>query len=80
MEKELELVHIIPIFYEPLFLEHICNGQYKCMEPWYLQLAEAANMATNISMQFHDGVLYNLVGNYFAPVIPNSETLVQVIF
>ena len=35
-------------------------------------------MGNNISVQFHDSILCKLVSNYFTPVIPYSEILIQV--
>ena len=68
MEEGLELAHTISLFYKATFPEHIHNSQHKCMEAWFQQLAEVANVGTDVNVQLHDVVLCKLVGDYFAPV------------
>ena len=78
-EKNLKLRHAISIFDKPIFLEHICYGQHKCMEPQFQQLVEVPNVGNDISVQFHDRILCKLIRDYFTPVILHSRTLIQII-
>ena len=52
---------------------HIKESQKRCILQWFLKLRVLAEKGDTPSVQFRDKVLCKVVGDYFAPVIPNDD-------
>ena len=65
-----QLAHVISVFDEPTFLEHVRGAQRDCTEDWFKVLLEVAKRGENTTVQFPEGILCKLVDEYFAPAMP----------